>query len=126
MSSRNHAVPQSRRAKPTSKWDHYDLTSDFEAGFGARHYRDGRNFRIQFGEQWRAAAQQHPALKAIFGMTPVALTVECLASVTSIPEACFTHFPTFWTYSARFTNRGHSGELPPEQEELWKRAMQNF
>ena len=38
------------------------------------------------GEQWRAAAQGHPALKAIFPYARAAPTAGCLDSATSIPE----------------------------------------
>src|ERR1700746_3623307 len=50
------------------------------------------------GEQWRAAAQGHPALKAIFPY-----------------DVC----------SAVHESRDRPGELPAAEEELWRRAMRN-
>jgi len=55
------------------------------------------------GEQWRAAAQGHPALESIFRTTRVAHTAACSDSGTS-PGGVLHSFPYLLDSSARSTS----------------------
>ena len=78
------------------------------------------------GEQWRAAAQGHPALKAIFPYDACSAYGGMLDSATSIPAECCTPSLICLTSSARSTSpRDRPTEFPAAEEKLWRRAMQN-
>ena len=85
--------------------DHYDLIE----WITQQPWSDGKVGMVGIsgyaGEQWRAAAQGHPALKPSFPTTPAAHMAVCSDSATSIPAASCTPSLICSTSSARSMSR---------------------
>lgn len=127
-----HVIAQSRGTAKSEgqfldeQWDHYDLIE----WISKQAWCDGNigmvGISAYAGEQWRAAAQQHPALKAIFPYDACGAYGGMFGFRDFYPGGLLHAFPYLLdVFSTVHESRGIPGELPPEQEELWKRAMQN-
>jgi putative CocE/NonD family hydrolase len=78
------------------------------------------------GEQWRAAAQGHPALKAIFPYDACSAYGGMFGFRDFNPGGVLHTFPYLLdVFSTVHESRDRPAELPPPEEELWRRAMQN-
>ena len=78
------------------------------------------------GEQWRAAAQGHPALKAIFPYDACSAYGGMFGFRDFYPGGVLHTSPYLLdVFSTVHEPRGMPGELPPEQEELFRGAMAN-
>ena len=78
------------------------------------------------GEQWRAAAQGHPALKAIFPYDACSAYGGMFGFRDFNPGGVLHTFPYLLdVFSTVHEPRGVPGPLPAEQEELWRAAMRN-
>jgi predicted acyl esterase len=78
------------------------------------------------GEQWRAAAQGHPALKAIFPYDACSAYGGMFGFRDFHPGGVINTFPYLLdVFSTVHEPRGVPGDLPPEEEELWRAAMAN-
>ena len=127
-----HVIAQSRGTAKSEgqfldeQWDHYDLIE----WISKQVWCDGNigmvGISAYAGEQWRAAAQQHPALKAIFPYDACGAYGGMFGFRDFYPGGLLHAFPYLLdVFSTVHELRGIPGELPPEQEGLWKRAMQN-
>jgi predicted acyl esterase len=107
-------------------WDSYDLIE----WIGAQPWCDGNVGMVGisgFGaEQMHVARQQPPHLKAIFPFDPRGaygtlggFREEYPGGVLHVFRYLIAHFGVF------HQERGAPGELSPEREELWQKAMQN-
>jgi predicted acyl esterase len=78
------------------------------------------------GEQWRAAAQGHPALKAIFPYDACSAYGGMFGFRDFTPGGVLHTFPYLLdVFSTVHESRDPPGALPPEQERLWRAAMSN-
>lgn len=78
------------------------------------------------GEQWRAAEQGHPALKAIFPYDACSAYGGMFGFRDFYPGGVLHTFPYLLdVFSTVHEARGVPEPLLPEQEELWKAAMAN-
>jgi hypothetical protein len=78
------------------------------------------------GEQWRAAEQGHPALKAIFPYDACSAYGGMFGFRDFYPGGVLHTFPYLLdVFSTVHEARGVPEPLPLEQEELWKAAMAN-
>jgi uncharacterized protein len=78
------------------------------------------------GEQWRAAAQGHPALKAIFPYDACSAYGGMFGFRDFNPGGMIHTFPYLLdVFSTVHESRNVPGELPPEEEALWRAAMRN-
>jgi putative CocE/NonD family hydrolase len=78
------------------------------------------------GEQWRAAAQGHPALKAIFPYDACGAYGGALGFRDFFPGGVLHTFAYLLSvFSIVHEKRGVPGDLPPKEEELWRQAMAN-
>jgi uncharacterized protein len=78
------------------------------------------------GEQWRAAAQGHPALKAIFPYDACSAYGGMFGFRDFNPGGVLHTFPYLLdVFSTVHESRGRPGKLPPEEEALWRKAMSN-
>jgi len=78
------------------------------------------------GEQWRAAAQGHPALKAIFPYDACSAWGGMFGFRDFYPGGVLHTFPYLLdVFSTVHESRDRPGELPPAEEELFRRAMAN-
>ena len=78
------------------------------------------------GEQWRAAAQGHPALKAIFPYDACSAYGGMFGFRDFFPGGVLHAFLYLLdVFSTVHEPRGVPGPLPPEQEALWQEAMAN-
>jgi uncharacterized protein len=78
------------------------------------------------GEQWRAAAQGHPALKAIFPYDACSAYGGMFGFRDFYPGGVLHAFPYLLdVFSTVHENRGVPGELPAEEEKLFRAAMAN-
>ena len=78
------------------------------------------------GEQWRAAAQGHPALKAIFPYDACSAYGGMFGFRDFNPGGVLHTFPYLLdVFSTVHESRDRPAELPPAEEELWRRAMRN-
>ena len=127
-----HVIAQSRGTAKSEgqfldeQWDHYDLIE----WISKQVWCDGNigmvGISAYAGEQWRAAAQQHPALKAIFPYDACGAYGGMFGFRDFYPGGLLHAFPYLLdVFSTVHESRGIPGELSPEQEGLWKRAMQN-
>jgi uncharacterized protein len=106
--------------------DHYDLMewisqqpwSNGKVGtVGISGYAD---------EQWRAAAQGHPALKAILPYDACSAYGGMFDFRDYNPDGVLHTFPYLLdAFSTVHESRDRSAELPAAEEELWRRAMSN-
>ncbi|MFH0915693.1 MAG: CocE/NonD family hydrolase [bacterium] len=108
------------------EWDHYDMIE----WIAAQPWCDGKVGMIGIsaygGEQFRAAAQQPPALKAIFPYD----SMGCYSGMWSMrefhPGGVFHMMPyLLGMFSCVHEGCGRPGPLPPELEEKWEWAMNN-
>ncbi len=78
------------------------------------------------GEQWRAAAQGHPALKAIFPYDACSAYGGMFGFRDFYPGGVLHTFPYLLdVFSTVHEHRDVPGELPPEQEKLFAAALAN-
>jgi uncharacterized protein len=78
------------------------------------------------GEQWRAAMQGHPALKAIFPYDACSAYGGMFGFRDFYPGGVLHAFPYLLdVFSTVHENRDVPGELPPEEEKLFAAAMAN-
>jgi predicted acyl esterase len=78
------------------------------------------------GEQWRAAAQGHPALKAIFPYDACSAYGGMFGFRDFYPGGVLHTFPYLLdVFSTVHEPRGMPGELPSDQEALFRAAMAN-
>ena len=78
------------------------------------------------GEQWRAAAQGHPALKAIFPYDACSAYGGMFGFRDFYPGGVIHTFPYLLdVFSTVHESRQRPGELPPEEEELFRAALAN-
>jgi predicted acyl esterase len=78
------------------------------------------------GEQWRAAAQGHPALKAIFPYDACSAYGGMFGFRDFVPGGVLHTFPYLLdVFSTVHESRDRPLELPPDQENLWREAMRN-
>src|ERR1700693_4617607 len=106
--------------------DHYDLIE----WISQQPWCDGNVGMVGIsgyaGEQWRAAAQGHPALKAIFPYDACSAYGGMFGFRDFVPGGVLHTFPYLLdVFSTVHESRGRPTELPPEQEALWHEAMHN-
>jgi uncharacterized protein len=106
--------------------DHYDLIE----WITRQSWCDGNVGMVGIsgyaGEQWRAAAQGHPALKAIFPYDACSAYGGMFGFRDFAPGGVLHTFPYLLdVFSTVHESRDRPTELPPEQEELWHEAMHN-
>ncbi len=78
------------------------------------------------GQQWRAALQHPPALKAIFPYDACSAYGGPFGFRDFYPGGVLHTFPYLLdVFSVVHEPRGIPGKLPPQQEEYWKAAMAN-
>ena len=78
------------------------------------------------GEQWRAAAQGHPALKAIFPYDACSAYGGMFGFRDFYPGGVLHAFPYLLdVFSTVHESRDRPGELPPEEEALFRAALAN-
>jgi putative CocE/NonD family hydrolase len=78
------------------------------------------------GEQWRAAAQGHPALKAIFPYDACSAYGGMFGFRDFNPGGVLHTFPYLLdVFSTVHESRDKPGKLAPEEEALWRKAMSN-
>jgi hypothetical protein len=78
------------------------------------------------GEQWRAAVQGHPALKAIFPYDACSAYGSTLGFRDFFPGGVQHTFAYLLSvFSTVHENRNVPGDLPSEQDKLWRAAMAN-
>ena len=78
------------------------------------------------GEQWRAAAQGHPALKAIFPYDACSAYGGMFGFRDFYPGGVLHTFPYLMdVFSTVHESRGVPGDLSSEQDALWRAAMTN-
>src|SRR6267378_992141 len=78
------------------------------------------------GEQWRAAAQGHPALKAIFPYDACSAYGGMFGFRDFNPGGMLHSFPYLLdVFSTVHESRDRPAELPAAEEDLWLRAMRN-
>jgi uncharacterized protein len=107
-------------------WDHYDTIE----WMTQQPWCDGNVGMIGISafaaEQWRAAAQGHPALKAIFPFD----SGGCYGGLEGFrdqhPGGVIQTMPYhIGLFNSMHMNIGTPPQLPPPVEEAWQRAMQN-
>ena len=106
--------------------DHYDLIE----WISQQPWCDGNVGMVGIsgyaGEQWRAAAQGHPALKAIFPYDACSAYGGMFGFRDFYPGGVLHTFPYLLdVFSTVHEHRDIPGELPPEEEELFATAMAN-
>ena len=108
------------------EWDHYDTIE----WITRQPWCDGNVGMVGISafaaEQWRAAAQGHPALKAIFPLD----SGGCYGGLEGFrdqhPGGVIQTMPYhIGLFNSLRTNIGTPPELPPPVEEAWQAAMQN-
>jgi len=108
------------------EWDHYDTIE----WITQQPWSDGKVGMVGIsafaGEQWRAALQHHPALKAIFPYDACGAYGGPFGFRDFYPGGVLHTFPYLLdVFSIRHEPRGIPGELKPDQEKYWKAAMAN-
>ena len=106
--------------------DHYDLIE----WITQQPWSDGKVGMVGIsgfaGEQWRAAAQGHPALKAIFPYDACSAYGGMFGFRDFNPGGVLHTFPYLLdVFSTVHESRDRPAELPAAEEELWRRAMRN-
>src|ERR1700726_5237292 len=104
--------------------DHYDLIE----WITQQPWSDGKGGMVGIsgyaGEQWRAAAQGHPALKAIFSYDGGSADGGMLGFRDFYPGGVLHTFPYLLdVFSTVHESRASPGKLPPEEETLFSAAM---
>jgi predicted acyl esterase len=108
------------------KWDHYDLIE----WIAKQAWCDGNvgmvGISAYAGEQWLAAAQQPPALKAIFPYDACGAYGGPLGFRDAHPGGVIHTMPYhIGLFSTVHENRGIPSALPPEMEHRWEEALKN-
>ena len=106
--------------------DHYDTIE----WISQQEWSNGRVGMVGIsgyaGEQWRAAAQGHPALKAIFPYDACSAYGGMFGFRDFHPGGVINTFPYLLdVFSTVHEPRGVPEPLPEEEEALWKAAMAN-
>src|SRR5471032_1940127 len=106
--------------------DHYDMIE----WITQQPWSDGKVGMVGIsgfaGEQWRAAAQGHPALKAIFLYDACSAYGGMFGFRDFNPGGVIHTFPYLLdVFSTVHESRDIPGELPPEMDALWREAMRN-
>src|SRR5437016_1584560 len=106
--------------------DHYDLIE----WITQQPWSDGKVGMVGIsgfaGEQWRAAAQGHPALKAIFPYDACSAYGGMFGFRDFNPGGVLHSFPYLLdVFSTVHESRDRPAELPAAEEELWRQAMRN-
>ncbi len=106
--------------------DHYDLIE----WITQQPWSDGKVGMVGIsgfaGEQWRAATQGHPALKAIFPYDACSAYGGMFGFRDFNPGGVLHTFPYLLdVFSTVHESRDRPGELPAAEEELWRHAMRN-
>ncbi|GGD00589.1 CocE/NonD family hydrolase [Undibacterium terreum] len=106
--------------------DHYDMIE----WITQQPWSDGKVGMVGIsgfaGEQWRAAAQQHPALKAIFPYDACSAYGGMFGFRDFNPGGVVHTFPYLLdVFSTVHEPRGTPGELPAKQQELWEKSISN-
>jgi predicted acyl esterase len=109
-----------------SNWDHYDLIE----WIAQQPWCDGNVGMVGIsafaGEQWVAASQQPPALKAIFPYDASGAYGGSLGFRELNPGGVIqTMMYHVGLYSVVHENKGIPPALPPEIERLWEKALKN-
>jgi hypothetical protein len=107
-------------------WDHYDTIE----WITQQPWCDGNVGMVGLSafaaEQWRAAAQGHPALKAIFPLDAGGCYGGLEGFRDQHPGGVLQTMPYhIGLYNSLRTNIGTPPELPPPLEEAWQAAMRN-
>jgi uncharacterized protein len=127
-----HVIVQSRGVGKSEgefmqeEWDHYDVAD----WIVAQPWCDGNVGMIGIsafaGEQWRAAAQGHPNLKAIFPYDACSAYGEIFGFRDFHPGGVIQTMPYLLdVFSCIHEERGIPKPLPEPQESWWKEAMAN-
>jgi uncharacterized protein len=108
------------------EWDHYDTIE----WITNQSWCDGNVGMVGLSafaaEQWRAAAQGHPGLKAIFPLDAGGCYGGLEGFRDQHPGGVIQTMPYhIGLYNSLRTKIGTPPELPPPVEEAWKTAMQN-
>ena len=108
------------------EWDHYDTIE----WITQQPWSDGNVGMVGIsgfaGQQWRAALQHHPALKAIFPFDACSAYGGPFGFRDFYPGGVLHTFPYLLdVFSVVHEPRGIPGKLPQQQEEYWKAAMAN-
>lgn len=108
------------------EWDHYDTIE----WIARQPWSNGKVGMIGIsafaGEQWRAAAQHPPALKAIFPYDACGAYGGPFGFREMHPGGVIQTMPYLIdSFSVVHEPRGIPGELPPAVEEAWRAAMAN-
>src|ERR1700758_1342926 len=106
--------------------DHYDAIE----WISTRPWSNGKVGMVGIsgfaGEQWRAAAQGHPALKAIFPYDACSAYGGMFGFRDFHPGGVINTFPYLLdVFSTVHEPRGVPGDLPEADEALWRAAMAN-
>lgn len=128
-----HVIAQLRGAAKSEgdimigdEWDHYDVIE----WIAKQPWCDGNVGMVGIsafaGEQWKAAAQQPPALKAIFPYDACGAYGGMMGFRESHPGGVIQTMPYhLGLFSTIHEKRGVPATLPPELEALWEKAMKN-
>ncbi len=108
------------------EWDHYDTIE----WITQQPWCDGNVGMVGLSafaaEQWRAAAQGHPALKAIFPLDAGGCYGGLEGFRDQHPGGVIQTMPYhIGLYNSLRTHIGTPPELPPEVEEAWEAALRN-
>lgn len=108
------------------EWDHYDTIE----WIASQPWCDGNVGMVGIsafaGEQWRAAAQHHPALKAIFPYDACGAYGGPYGFREMHPGGVIQTMPYLVdSFSVIHEGRHIPGELPPPLEKAWEAAMKN-
>ena len=108
------------------EWDHYDLIE----WIARQPWCDGNvgmvGISAYAGEQWLAAAQQPPQLKAIFPYDACGAYGGMLGFREMHPGGVIQTMPYhIGLFSTVHENRGIPPALPPELEHLWEKALKH-
>src|ERR1700744_6682319 len=106
--------------------DHYDMIE----WITQQPWSDGKVGMVGIsgfaGEQWRAAAQGHPALKAIFPYDACSAYGGMFGFRDFNPGGVLHSFPYLLdVFSTVHESRDRPAELAPQEDELWRGALQN-
>ncbi|HEY1969053.1 MAG TPA: CocE/NonD family hydrolase [Pseudonocardia sp.] len=127
-----HVIAQARGTAKSEgeylrdRWDHYDMIEWITQQPWCDGNVDMIGISAYAGEQWRAAAQGHPALKAIFPYDACSAFGGMFGFRDFHPGGVLHTMPYILeSFSTIHESRNIPSALPAEQEELWGAAMAN-